>query len=76
VPAKKKPGDGREFRVADRVTVSLSSGRVVDAIVKAVLNHADGVRLQVDYGNDETALVYLRQRVGLRLLWSNDILAC
>ena len=26
-----------------------SSDRVVDAIVKAVVNHADGLRLQVDY---------------------------
>jgi len=43
--------------VGDRVTVSLSSGRVVDAVVKAVINRTDGVRLQVDYGKDETALV-------------------
>jgi hypothetical protein len=28
---------------------------------KAVVNQTDGVRLQVDYGKDETALVYLWQ---------------
>ena len=60
VPAPKKPDD-RQFKVGDRVTVSLSSSRVVDAIVKAIVNHADGVRSQVDYGRDETALVYLWQ---------------
>ena len=39
--------------------MSLSSGRIVDGVVKAVVNQTDGVRLQVDYGKDETALVYL-----------------
>jgi hypothetical protein len=28
-------------------------------VVKAVVNQTGGVRLQVDYGKDETALVYL-----------------
>jgi len=41
--------------------VSLSAGRVVDATVKAIINCTDGVRLQVDYGKDETALVCLWQ---------------
>ena len=50
----------REFKVGDRVTVSLPSGRVVEATVKAVINRTHGVRLQVDYGKDETALVYVR----------------
>jgi hypothetical protein len=60
VPAGKKPDD-RQFKVGDRVTVSLSAGRVVDAIVKAIINRTHGVRLQVDYARDETALVYLWQ---------------
>jgi len=29
--------------------------------VKAIINRTDEVRLQVDYGKDETALVYLWQ---------------
>ena len=49
----------RQFEVGGRVSVSLSSGRIVDGVVKAVVNQTDGVRLQVDYGKDETALVYL-----------------
>ena len=58
MPAPKKPD---EFKVGDRVTVSLSAGRVVDGVVNAIINRTDGVRLQVDYGKDETALVYLWQ---------------
>jgi hypothetical protein len=49
------------FKVGHRVTVTLHTGRIVDAVVKAVVEHADGTRLQVDYGNNETALVYLWQ---------------
>jgi hypothetical protein len=60
VPAPKKPDD-RQFKVGDRVTVSLPAGRVVEGTVKAITNRTDGVRLQVDYGKDETALVYLWQ---------------
>ena len=60
MPAPKEP-DERQFKVGDRVTVSLSAGRIVDGVVKAVINRVDGVRLQVDYGEDETALVYLWQ---------------
>ena len=59
MPSQKQP-DG-QFKVGDRVTVSLSAGRVVEATVRAIINRADGVRLQVDYRKDETALVYLWQ---------------
>jgi len=51
VPAPKNP-DERQFKVGDRVTVSVSAGRVVDGVVKAIINRTDGVRLQVDYGED------------------------
>jgi hypothetical protein len=47
--------------VGDRVTVSLSGGRIVDATVTAVVEYTKSTRLQVSYGNDETALVYLWQ---------------
>jgi len=51
----------REFKVGDRGTVSLSGGRIVDATVTAVVEYTKSTRLQVSYGNDETALVYLWQ---------------
>jgi hypothetical protein len=57
----KKPPEDPQFHVGDHVTVNLSAGRVVDATVKAIINRVDGVRLQVDYGHDETALVCLWQ---------------
>ena len=60
MPAQKKPDD-RQFKVGDRVSVSLSAGSVVDGVVKAIINRTNGVRLQVHHGKDETALVYLWQ---------------
>jgi hypothetical protein len=63
VPARKKPPEGPQFHVGDRVTVSFSGGRIVDATVTAVVKRTAGIRLQVSYGRDETALVYLWQGV-------------
>jgi hypothetical protein len=45
--------------MGDSVSVTLHTGYIVDGIVRAVVPHSDGVKLQVDYGNDETALVEL-----------------
>ena len=63
MPAQKKPDD-RQFEAGDRVSVSLSAGRVVDGVVKAIINRTDGVGLQMHDGKDETALVYLWQVQG------------
>jgi hypothetical protein len=57
----RKPDEPREYKVGDQVLVSLSSGRIEEAVVKAVIQQGDETRLQVDYGRDETALVYLWQ---------------
>ena len=40
----------RQYKVGDRVTVSLSGGRLDDGVVKAIINRTDGVGMQVDYG--------------------------
>ena len=48
----------RKYKVGDHVLVKLSGGRIVEAIIKAALETTEGVRLQVDFGFDETALVY------------------
>jgi len=47
--------------VADHVCVqvSLHTGRIVDAVVRAVVNKPEGVHLPVDYEKDQTALVEL-----------------
>jgi len=68
MPSNKKKASHSDqestYAVGDRVRVNLHTGRIVDATVKAVIEHTDGERLQVDFGKDETALVHLWQVVG------------
>jgi hypothetical protein len=59
VPPRKKSDDEQPFKVGDRVSVTLHTGRLVDATVKAIVEKSKGIHLQVDYGKDETALVEL-----------------
>jgi hypothetical protein len=59
VPAK-KPAE-RHFQVGDKIRVNLNSGRIEEATVKAIIEHANGKKLQVDFGHDQTALVDTRQ---------------
>jgi hypothetical protein len=47
-----------KHKVGDRVLVKLSGGRIVEATIKALVDTTEGARLQVDFGFDETALVY------------------
>jgi hypothetical protein len=41
----------------DIFSVSMHGGRIVDAVIKAVLEHKDGLRFQVAFGQDQTALI-------------------
>jgi transcription antitermination factor NusG len=53
---KKEPS--RQFMVGDKIRVNLHHGKIEDAVVKAVVNERDGVKLQVDVvGLDVTALI-------------------
>jgi hypothetical protein len=56
VPKKTEPGS-RQFKVRDRVKVSLPLGHIVDATAKSVIERTGGQHLQVDYGHDQTGLV-------------------
>jgi hypothetical protein len=47
-----------KYKVGDHVLVKLSAGRLIEAIVKAVVDTTEGIRLQVDFGHDETVLIY------------------
>jgi hypothetical protein len=38
----------RKFNVGDKVRVNLHHGKIEDAIVKAIIQHTDGIKLQVD----------------------------
>jgi hypothetical protein len=67
MPAHKKSDGDNQFKAGDAVSVTLHTGRIVDGTVRAIVEQPDGKLLQVDYGNDETALVELwrvRPRVG------------
>ena len=55
MPAKEPK---REFKVGDKVRVNLHHGKIEDAIVRAIADHTEGDKLQVDVvGLDLTALI-------------------
>jgi hypothetical protein len=60
---KKDDSAPREFHIGDTVKVRLSRGHIVVAAIRAVIGTSEGLHLQVDYGNDETALVDEQQVV-------------
>jgi len=61
VPSQKQPD--RHFRAGDKIRVNLYHGEIEDAVVRAVIEHSDGLKLQIDFGNDQTALIDVRQVV-------------
>ena len=53
VPAKEPK---RDFKVGDKIRVNLHHGKIEDAVLKAVVQDDDGIKLQVDVvGLDLTA---------------------
>jgi hypothetical protein len=58
VPKKKLEENKREFHVGEHICVKLRTGETVDATVRAVIPKGKGNRLQVDYGKDQTAVIY------------------
>jgi hypothetical protein len=63
VSAPKKP-DG-QFKVGDKIRVNLHHEKIEDAVVRAVIQDDDGIKLQVDVvGLDLTALIDRWQVVG------------
>ena len=64
VPPAKKPDD-RQFKVGDKIRVNLDHGKIEDAVVRAVVQDGNEVKLQVDVvGLDLTALIDTWQVVG------------
>jgi hypothetical protein len=47
----KKPPE-RKFQVGDKIKFSLHGGEITEGVVKAIIPHTDGTRLNVSYGND------------------------
>lgn len=60
MPAKEPK---REFVVGDKIRVNLHHGKIEDAVIRAVIQHTDGIKLQVDFGHEQTALIDVWQVV-------------
>jgi transcription antitermination factor NusG len=60
MPSKKPE---REFYVGEKVRVNLHAGKIVDATIRAIIPQTDGLRLQVDFGFEQTALIHVWQVV-------------
>ena len=61
MPAKEPK---REFKVGDKIRVNLHHGKIEDAVVRAVIQDDDAIKLRVDVvGLDVTALIDSRQLV-------------
>ena len=44
-------------KVSDKIKVNMHAGKIVDATIKAIIDSPDGVKYQVDFGHDQTALI-------------------
>jgi hypothetical protein len=53
----------RGFRVGGKVGVSMHGGKIVDAVIKAIIGKADGLHYQIDFGIEQTALIREKQIV-------------
>jgi hypothetical protein len=48
----------KSHKVGDKILVNMHSGKIVDAIIKAVHDEfTDGARYQVDFDKEKTALI-------------------
>jgi hypothetical protein len=54
---KKPDQPPRQFNVGDKIRVNMHAEGIVDATIKAVIPETDGVRLQIDFGFNQTALI-------------------
>ena len=58
------PQKPERFHVGQKIHINLHAGRIEEATIRAIVEHADGLRLQVDFGFNQTALIYEWQVVG------------
>ena len=59
----KKPDNNRQFNVGDKIRVNLHHGKIEDATIHAVISEEDGIKLQIDFGYEQTALIPVSQVV-------------
>jgi hypothetical protein len=48
---------GKQPKVGDHIRVSMHGGKIVDAVIKAIIEKTDGLHYQVDFGSEQTALI-------------------
>ena len=53
MPAPKNP---REFKLGDKIRVNLHHAKIEDAVVRVVIQLGSTTKLQIDFGNEQTAL--------------------
>jgi small-conductance mechanosensitive channel len=58
-------GPNRPFEVGDHIRVSMQmhGGNIVDATIKAIIETIGDRQYQINFGNDQTALIRERQIV-------------
>jgi len=62
IPSRASQGTKARVEVGDKIRVDLHHGKIEDAVVRAVIQDNDGVKLQVDVvGLDLTVLIDTRQ---------------
>ena len=58
-----RPTSGdRQFKPGQRIRIKLSGGRIAEATIRAVVEHTDGLRLQVDFPYND-ALFQVREDI-------------
>jgi hypothetical protein len=45
------------YKVGDHIQITLNN-QILDAVIREVAEHTDGLRLRVDFGNEQTALIH------------------
>jgi hypothetical protein len=53
----------KQPKVGDHIRVSMHGGKIVGAVMKAIIDKTDGLHYQIDFGNEQTALVGASQVV-------------
>jgi hypothetical protein len=53
----------KSYKVGDHIRVSMHGGKIVDSVIKAVLDTTDCLKYQIDFGKDQTATISERQVV-------------
>jgi hypothetical protein len=45
------------YKFGERIQISLNN-RILDATIRAIVQDTDGLRYQVDFGHEQTALIH------------------